>query len=325
MTHLIIGDTQFIGLALAQALIAVDPKQAPVLCVAPHSEAGPMRDLGVRVIADELDAIPDLDALLAAAEVLYLVPEGRFWQASGFAPAPGARFVDYRPLIAQAQAAGVGKIIICSSAAVLTGGLAAAAVDERSAVSLEGVMECGLADIIREQIELEKFIKENDAPVVWVHMTLPAGGGDFGPSPLGQILIAAAKGERGVFSNRMLNIIDAGDLGHGLAQAGRQGQIGARYILAGGAIDLDKLLNMIASFNGRKSNFRKMPRGLGRLLRRIFNRGLKRASGFLTPRRRHDFICSSYQSCYELGLKPEPVDHAIKQALGWYREHGYLR
>jgi len=83
-------------------------------------------------------------------------------------------------------------------------------------------------------------------PVVIASPTAPVGEGDERPTPTGRMFLELLRGRFPACTRTGLNIVHIQDLAAGILAAGREGQLGQRYILGGRNIWLQELMAMAA-------------------------------------------------------------------------------
>jgi len=111
-----------------------------------------------------------------------------------------------------------------------------------------------------------------------------------------------------------------------------RGKTGERYILGGWNMTLKEILDGISRLTGRPSPRIRLPHNLvlpfaflAEGWARISGRGEPRATrdGVRMARKRMFF--SSEKAKRELGYEPRPAGEALRDAVAWFRSHGYLR
>jgi dihydroflavonol-4-reductase len=229
-----------------------------------------------------------------------------------------------------AQQTGVRRVIYTSSVATMgftsNGHLA----DENSPV--------GLADMIghykkskfqAEQVALEAA--RAGADVVVVNPTTPVGERDIKPTPTGRIVVDFLKRKFPAYVDTGLNVVDVAEVGRGHVAAFEKGRRGERYILGGENLTLKQILDKLAALTGLPSPRVKLPYAMamasgvvdttvtGLLLRRE-----PRVTIDAVRMGRKKMFVSSAKAERALGWKIVPVDDALRRAVQWFREHGYV-
>lgn len=156
------------------------------------------------------------------------------------------------------------------------------------------------------------------------------GPWDWKPSS-GRMLIAAARGliffaPRGTFS-----LCDVRDVAAALITARDRGQIGRRYILAGRTLEWIDALRQFAKVGGWRSPLCcadpitfKLSGRFGDLWSRLSGKepDLNSAAVALAALPKN---YSSARATAELGYTIRPTEETIRDALAWFREHGYVK
>jgi len=195
----------------------------------------------------------------------------------------------------------------------------------------------------RSKLEAEAFclsLADKGAPVVVVNPCAPVGLGDLKPSSTGARIIAYLKGRRPSFLAGGINFISVEDVAAGHLLAAEHGRIGQRYILghAEGNLMLADFFRMMESVSGVRSPSEQshvLYRAKG-LARRAF-RLIKRAGARDTAGQERHAVGPAAQPDYrpqaltadpslairELGLPQTPLETAFREAIEWFRAHGY--
>ena len=153
-------------------------------------------------------------------------------------------------LEAAARAPGLRRLVHCSTEAVMIGHPPPRRLDERADPGLEALA----GPYCRS-----KYLAEKDAlaaaaqglPVVVVNPTAPIGPGDRLPTPPNAMLRLFRRGGPRLILDCVLNLVDVGDVAHGMILAAERGRIGERYILGGTDIALGDLAQRIDRLCGR--------------------------------------------------------------------------
>jgi dihydroflavonol-4-reductase len=230
-----------------------------------------------------------------------------------------------RSLLLAARAAGVARMVYCSSVAAL--GLTADGLpaDEETPVHPDKIV--GIykkSKYLAEQAVLE-LVRDAAMPVVIVNPSTPVGPRDIKPTPTGKMIYDAATGRMPAYVETGLNIVHVDDVAEGHALALERGEIGERYILGGEDFLLGDLFALVARVAGRKPPRIKLP--LAPLYPvALACEALARGFGVepvvtretLAMARKKMFF-SSAKARARLGYAPRPAVQAIEDAVGWFR------
>jgi len=177
---------------------------------------------------------------------------------------------------------------------------------------------------------VERLAVEEGFPVVIVSPSTPIGPRDIRPTPTGRVIVQAARGKMPAYVDTGLNLVGVDDVARGHVLALQHGVAGERYILGGQNVSLVSLLSDIASLTGKARPVIRLPRWP------LYPLALA-AEGFAQLTRREPFVTrdalkmsanrmyfSSQKAIDELGYESAPYGVALRQALDWFREAGYL-
>ncbi len=161
-------------------------------------------------------------------------------------------------------------------------------------------------------------------PVVTVLPTLVLGPGDV-KLTTGKILLMAAKGRIPGYLEGAINVVDVRDVAAGHIAAARRGKSGRRYILGGRNMTFCEMQTVIAEAADRKPPRAKLPLWLVRAIAEVGSLlGLPGTHHLRTIR--HWQPLDTTRAREELGLpEPIPFEQTCRDALAWFREHGYLK
>jgi dihydroflavonol-4-reductase len=167
--------------------------------------------------------------------------------------------------------------------------------------------------------------------VVVVNPTTPVGERDIKPTPTGRIVVDFLKRKFPAYVDTGLNVVDVAEVGRGHVAAFEKGRRGERYILGGENLTLKQILDKLAALTGLPSPRVKLPYAMamasgvvdttvtGLLLRRE-----PRVTIDAVRMGRKKMFVSSAKAERALGWKIVPVDDALRRAVQWFREHGYV-
>lgn len=180
--------------------------------------------------------------------------------------------------------------------------------------------------------ELEVFrLVSQGLPAVIVNPSFPFGPGDYGPTPTGRLLLGVLQGKAIGYMEGGFNIVHVHDVARGHLLAMEKGRIGEKYLLANkdGNISYRDYLKLVAQLSGVKVPDRKVPRRIYGFMARLME-----LTSYLT--RKPPIVTyksAMYGSQYlyynprkaieELGLPQTPPEVALRDAIEWFREHGY--
>jgi dihydroflavonol-4-reductase len=230
-----------------------------------------------------------------------------------------------------ALGAGVKRIVYTSSVATLRAGDADTVVDETAPLGDgEAIGAYKQSKVAAERV-VERLVAEAGLPAVIVNPSTPIGPGDVRPTPTGQMVVEAATGRIPAFVDTGLNLVHVDDVAAGHLLAHAHGRLGERYILGGQDASLREFLAQIAGLTGRKAPTIALPRAplyplayAAEAVARVTGKEPLLTRDALKMASHHMFFTSA-KAERELGYSPRPYVEALKDALAWFGEAGYLK
>ena len=184
-----------------------------------------------------------------------------------------------------------------------------------------------------------KFLAEQEAerllarglPIVIVNPSTPVGPGDWKPTPTGKIIVDFLNRRMPAYVDTGLNLIHVKDVAAGHLLALECGRTGEKYILGNRNLTLAEIFLLLERASAVRAprlrlphrpilylaHFCEMLSGLTGKEPLIPLDGVRMAH-------RHMFFDSS-KAIRELGLPQTPVEEALREAVAWFRENGYVR
>lgn len=235
-----------------------------------------------------------------------------------------------RAIMEAAAEAGVARIVYTSSVATLAVRPDGMPADETSPLAAsEAVGTYKRSKVLAERL-VEKMVAQG-LPAVIVNPSTPIGPRDVRPTPTGRLILEAAAGRVPGFVDTGLNLVHVDDVAAGHLAALERGRIGERYILGGQNSTLLEILSAIARETGRRPPRLRIPRALCMPVA-LAAEMAARASGrepFITRdglrMSRHRMFFTSAKAERELGYRARPYVEGLREAIGWFRQAGYLR
>jgi dihydroflavonol-4-reductase len=326
---LLTGATGFVGSAVARTLAARGHRLR--LLVRPTSDRRNLAGLDAELaLGDLTDAASLARAAAGCRYVMHVAADYRFW-----VPDPNAMLranVDGTlAMMRAAQAAGVERIVHCSSVAALgttTDGTPADETTPTNEADFVGIYK--RSKFLAERAVMD-LVRHEGLPAVVVNPAAPVGPRDIKPTPTGKMIRDAAAGRVPAYIDTGLNIVHVDDVAEGHALALERGRIGERYILGGENMLLKDILALVAEVAGRRPPTLELPESVV-WPAAWFMEGLARLTGIppmmtrdhLKMARRKMFY-SSAKAVTELGYAPRPVRQAVEDAVAWFRANGMLR
>ncbi len=328
MTTLVTGGTGFVGSAVVRRLLAAG-ETVRVLTRA-NADRRNLEGLAVEIATGDLLDRVSLRAALSDCDALFHVAaDYRLW-----VPDPGRLYrtnVEATKSLMQAAAeAGVGRIVHTSSVAVLATARDGRPSDEATPVDVDDMIGHYKRSKYLAEEAVRAMVAEDGLPAVIVNPSMPVGPRDIKPTPTGRMIVEAACGRMPAFVDTGLNIVHVDDVADGHLLAFQKGAVGERYILGGQNVMLGELLTAIAGLRGRRPPRLRLPHGMIMPIAHAAE-ALSRVSGrepFVTVdgvrMARKIMFYSSAKAERELGYRSRPLQEALRDALAWFGERGYL-
>jgi len=326
---LLTGATGFVGSAVARVLAARGHKLR--LLVRPTSDR---RNLGGvdadLALGDLTDAASLARATAGCRYVFHVAADYRIW-----VPDPEAMLranvEGTLAMMRAAQAAGVERIVYCSSVAALGWAPQGELADETTPINEADFIGTYKRSKYLAERAVMDLVRQEGLPVVVVNPAAPVGPRDIKPTPTGKMIRDAAAGRVPAYIDTGLNMVHVDDVADGHALALERGRIGERYVLGGENLLLKDILALVASVVGRRPPAIELPEALV-WPAAWFMEGLARLTG-IPPMMtrdhikmaRHKMFYSSAKAMRELGYSPRPVREAIADAVAWFRANGMLK
>jgi dihydroflavonol-4-reductase len=325
---LLTGASGFVGSAVARTLLARGHRLR--LLVRRTSDRRNLAGLDAELVEGDLTDSDSLARAVAGCRyVFHVAADYRLWVPD--AAAMLAANVDgTRAVMRAAMAAGVERVVYCSSVAALGLHADGTPADEATPV--------GEADMIgaykRSKFLAEQAVMElvgEGLPAVIVNPAGPVGPRDIKPTPTGRMILDAARGRIPAFVDTGLNVVHVDDVAEGHALALERGTVGQKYILGSENLMLGELLALVARSVGRKPPTIRLPMGLVWPIA-VGAEAVAKLTG-IEPMVTRDhakmarkrMFFSSAKAQRELGSAPRGAVAAIGDAVAWFRQVGMLR
>ncbi len=325
---LVTGATGFVGSAVARTLIARGHRLR--LLVRAGSDRRNVADLDATLVEGDLARPETFAAALDGCGALFHVAaDYRLW-----VPDPErmmqANVEGTRRLMLAAQAAGVERIVYCSSVAAL--GLVGdgTVADETTPVHEDKIVGIYKKSKYRAERAVLALVRDQGLPAVIVNPSTPIGPRDIKPTPTGAMIRDAAAGRMPAFVETGLNLVHVDDVAEGHALAFERGRIGERYILGGEDFSLKALFGLVSEVAGVKAPRIQLSQTMLWPVA-IVSEALARGFG-TEPRVTREMLAMSKKKMFfasdkakrELGYAPRPARAAVEDAVAWFRANGMI-
>jgi dihydroflavonol-4-reductase len=326
---LLSGATGFVGSAVARVLAARGHKLR--LLVRPTSDRRNLAGVDAELALGDLTDPASLARAAAGCRyVFHVAADYRFW-----VPDPNemlrANVDGTLAMMRAAQAAGVERIVHCSSVAALGWAAQGELADENTPTDEADFIGTYKRSKYLSERAVMALVRQEGLPVVVVNPAAPVGPRDIKPTPTGKMIRDAAAGRVPAYIDTGLNIVHVDDVAEGHVLALERGHVGERYVLGGENLLLKDILALVADVAGRKPPTIELPEAVV-WPAAWFMEGLARLTG-IPPMMtrdhikmaRHKMFYSSAKAMNELGYNPRPVRSAVEDAVAWFRANGMLK
>jgi len=326
---LVTGATGFVGSAVLRQLLAAGHNVRAL--VRPNSDCRNLTGLPVEIVNGDVRDRQSLDRAMAGCSTLFHVAaDYRLWV---FKPDEmyETNAIGTRNVMLAAMDAGIKRVVYTSSVATLGFTRNGSPADEDTPVSFKDMIGHYKRSKFMAEAEVKRLADEQGLPVVIVNPSTPIGPRDVKPTPTGRIIVDAASGRMPAYVDTGLNLVHVDDVAIGHLLALERGKLGERYILGACNMSLGEIFSAVATFAGRNPPRIRLPLPLvfpiafvSEAWARVVSRREPRVplTGVRLARKRMFF--STEKARRFLGFTPRPVGEALKDAVDWFRENGYL-
>jgi dihydroflavonol-4-reductase len=326
---LITGSTGFVGSAVLRQLINAGHSVRAL--IRHNSDRRNLAGLPVEIFTGDLTDRPSLDRALGGCSTLFHVAaDYRLW-----VPNPQELYetnvTGTRHIMLAAAQAGVTRIVYTSSVATLGLTPDGSPADENTPVSLADMIGHYKRSKFLAEAEVRRMAEEQRLPVVIVNPSTPVGPRDIKPTPTGRMIVDAASGRMPAYVDTGLNLIHVDDVAIGHLLALERGEMGERYVLGAVNMTLKEILTALAAVTGRRPPRIRLPHNLVLPIAYV-SEAWARIAGGNEPRvtlvgvrlAKKRMFFSTEKARRALGFHPRPIEEALRDAVDWFREHGYL-
>jgi dihydroflavonol-4-reductase len=328
MLAFVTGATGFLGSHVARVLGEQGARLR--LLVRASSNLKNLQGLDADTVTGDLRDPASLEKALAGCDtVFHVAADYRLWvrdpQQMYRANVDGTR-----ALLDAASKNAVRRVVYTSSVATIGFTSNGHTADEDSPVSLDDMIgHYKRSKFMAEQIALDAG--RSGMHVVTVNPTTPVGEQDVKPTPTGRIVLDFLKRKFPAYVETGLNLVDVRQCARGHVSALEHGKSGERYILGGENLTLKQILDKLAAITGLPSPKVKLPYifafATGVIDETITGRMLNkepRATVDAVRMGKKMMFATSAKAERELGWKMVPVDDALRRAVLWFRDNGYV-
>lgn len=330
MKTLITGASGFVGSAVLRQLIIAGHSVRALL--RPNSDRRNLVGLPVEIVTGDLTDRASLDrALVGCSALFHVAADYRLWVSRPH-EIYETNVAGTRNLMLAAASAGVKRIVYTSSVATLGLTSDGSPAHEDTPVSLSDMIGHYKRSKFLAEAEVKRLAGQEGLPVVIVNPSTPIGPRDIKPTPTGRVVVDAASGRMPAYVDTGLNLVHVDDVAIGHLIAFERGAIGERYVLGAQNMTLKEMLTDIAAITGQSPPRIRLPHNfvlpmayVSEAWARVISGREPRVSlvGVRLAKKRMFF--SAEKAKRVLGFNPRPVNEALRDAVEWFRQHGYIR
>ena len=327
MKVLVTGATGFIGGNLARELWR-QGNQVRAL-VRPGSNKLAIEDTGIVPMEGDILDPPSVERAVEGCEAVFHVAASYTFWSNDPSEVFRANVVGTVNVLGAARRAGVSRTVYTSTVGTIgipINGLGTedTPIDPKS---LHGNYKSS-----KFKAELEAMsIASAGMPLVIVNPTAPVGPWDVKPTPTGKIVLNFLNGKVPVYLKTGMNLVDVADVVDGHILALEKGRPGERYILGNENLSLKEVFEILSTLTGLPAPKIRAPYwlviGIGYADRFVEGTLLRRepaipVEGVLASKTPAYVNCD--KAVIELGQPQRPIKSALKQAVNWFADHGYV-
>ncbi|HEY2138109.1 MAG TPA: hopanoid-associated sugar epimerase [Xanthobacteraceae bacterium] len=326
---LVTGASGFVGSAVARKL--VERGFSVRALVRPTSPRFHLDGLDLEYVEGDLrDAQTIRPAMAGMRHVFHVAADYRLWARDSNEIVTN-NVSGTRIMMEEALRAGVERIIYTSSVATLAVKTDGTSVDETAPLDEHKAIGAYKRSKVAAERLVERMIATQGLPAVIVNPSTPIGPRDVKPTPTGRIIVEAALGRIPAFVNTGLNLVHVDDVADGHLAALDRGKVGERYILGGQNVQFSDMLATIAGLVGRRPPRIRIVRSAivpiafaAETLARFTGREPFVTLDALRMSKYRMFFTTA-KAERDLGITARPFTAALADAIGWFREAGYLQ
>lgn len=282
------------------------------------------------VIGDLLDPESLRSAIRGCDAIMHVAADYRLWVRN-----PDTMYRSNvegtRALLRIAREEGVRRFVYTSSVATMGFKSDGTIVDEDTPVSLADMVgHYKRSKFLAEQVAIEAA--RAGQSVIILNPTTPIGSGDLKPTPTGRIIVDFLNRKFPAYVDTGLNLVDVAEVARTHADALNDGvgRPGERYILGGENLTLKQILDKMSAVTGLPSPTMQVPHSVAMIFA-FFDETITGKIRGKEPRAtveavrmgKKKMFASSSKAERELGFRVVPVYKALRNAIDWFRAHGY--
>jgi dihydroflavonol-4-reductase len=332
MRAFVTGATGFLGGNLIEALLA-QGHEVRGLVRSKEKAAKAFPQGKIELVTGDMSNVAQFAASLSGCDVLFHTAAyfREYYQPGDHKATIGKINVQGTvDLLIAAEKQGVEKAIHVSSAGVIGNKLDGSPGDENTLPSDHASSNLYFQSKIDTELAIKRFLKERTLPVVMVLPSWMWGPGDWAPTPAGKLVLDFMKQKLPGVVDGGSSLVDVRDVAEATIHAVNRGKSGERYIVGGRYIDIATILTTLARITGVPAPTRHIPHALTMVVaaasetwaRLTGGQALVTLDGVRTIHAKGSV--DSAKAVRELGATFRPFDDTARDAVDWFRAHGYL-
>lgn len=170
-------------------------------------------------------------------------------------------------------------------------------------------------------------------PIVIVNPSAPIGPRDIKPTPTGKVIVDFLNGEMPAYLDTGLNWVHVRDVAIGHILAAEKGRIGERYILGNtdGNWTMKQAFDVLSKITGLPAPKFQVPYSIALMAAYVDETRAKitgkppKAPLAGVRMAKYKMFFNPRKAIQELGIPQTPPEQALKDAVEWFRKHGYVK
>jgi dihydroflavonol-4-reductase len=328
MKVFVTGATGFIGASLVRELLKEGYRVRAL--ARPNSDRRNLYGLDLEICDGDLRDRKSLEEGMNGCDILFhAAADYRLWTRK-----PSVMYEinvgGTRNILEAALNQGLSRVVYTSSVGTLGNPGNGLAGDETTPVTLADMVGHYKKSKFLAEREAEGFFKRG-LPLVIVNPSTPVGMHDIKPTPTGRIIVDFLNRKMPAYLDTGLNIIDVEDCARGHILAASKGRIGEKYILGNENLTLRQIFAMLENITGLPAPRVRLPY-TPILIAAYINEAISRCTGRepLIPlsgvqMAKKFMFFNSTKAVRELGLPQRSADEALRKAVTWFRDNGYVK
>ncbi len=320
------GGTGFVGANLVRLLLS-EGYQVRAL-VRSHSSLANLQGLPVEIVHADLLADNLVEHLGGCQVLFHVAAHYSLWRADREA-LYRSNVLGTRQILAAAAKAGIERTVYTSSVAAIGVPGNGQIADE----TYQSPPERLVGDYKKSKYWAEQEAHKAAAAgqeIVIVNPSTPIGPWDIKPTPTGDLILRFLRRQMPVYLETGLNLIHVQDVVRGHLLALEKGKAGDRYILGHQNLRLQDILQQLSKLTGLPAPQHTIPAWIPLSAAWVDEYLLTRLGK--SPSVPLDGVRMAQQKMYydaskavrELGLPQTPVAIALKEAVDWFKQQGYV-